>query len=53
MEYLFYTERRGSGSDNVNWLHRRITNTGKTEGAYLSLLAYLLMDYFIVPYSVG
>lgn len=30
-EYLFYTEKHGSGDKKINWLHRRITQSGYTE----------------------
>lgn len=35
VEYLFYTEKHGSNGKSENWLCRRITKTGKTEGTYL------------------
>ena len=52
-EYLFYTEKHGSGDKKVNWLHRRITQSGYTEGMYISVSAHLLVNCFVVHCSVG
>lgn len=45
-EYLFYTEKHGSSDKAENWLYRRDTKTGDSEGVYASY-PFLACELFL------